>query len=119
MMLKYIGGVASVIAMLGLTGCRWKADDRICLTPDSVIAPGDMNACVHKWAYRLAVSPDPAGVVAKAVVRACNDVANSAAEKVGKDEQARQEAYLGNIAVGETEALFRVVQARAGQCDIP
>lgn len=112
---------------LSLTACGG-ADDRICETAPSSINSGDMMACVHKWAYRLARSDEPASVVAKAVVSACNDVADYAAERAASSpavqaaadpEQVRTEAYRGNIAVGETQALFRVVQARAGNCNPP
>jgi len=107
------------LVALALAGCQQaqKADDRICLTAPSEIAPGDMKACVHKWAYRLARSSDPAETVAKAVVAACNDVANAAVEKLGTVNQV--ERYEGTVRLAETDALFRVVQARAGHCEVP
>ncbi len=110
------------LVALALAGCQQaqKADDRICLTAPSEIAPGDMKACVHKWAYRLAQSSDPAETVAKAVVGACNEVASYAAEKVSPGPtEAGSKAYQDALAIAETDALFRVVQARAGHCEVP
>lgn len=119
--------LAAILATLALVGCANRADDKICATAPNEGASGDMNACIHKWAYRLAQSNDPADVVAKAVVHACNDVANEVAERVGTGpdakigadlERAKTEAYRGIVNVGEMQALFRVVQARAGKCDV-
>ena len=115
-------------AALLLVGCDGSADGRICAIAPAVVKSGDMTACVHRWAYRLARSDDPATVVAAAVATACSDVANDAADKVassmavqvaGDPVAARTEAYAGNMAIGESQALFRVVQARAGNCSIP
>lgn len=96
-----------------------KPDDRICLTAPTEIATGDMKACVHKWAYRLARSSDPAKVVAEAVVDACNDVANYRADgsPLENTEEGKRQ-YEAALAEAETNALFRVVQARAGHCEI-
>lgn len=109
------------LVALALAGCQQaqKADDRICLTAPSEIAPGDMKACVHKWAYRLAQSSDPAETVAKAVATACNDVANYAAKKQGGTDQEIFENYASARQIAEVDALFRVVQARAGHCEVP
>lgn len=104
--------------LLGGCGGEQAADNKICQTAPTTITPGDMMACVHKWSYRLARSSEPAPVVAKAVVQACNDVANYSADHVPAPSQ-KTEVYAGQMAVGETEAIFRVIQARAGHCDIP
>lgn len=72
------------IALVVLAGCENGADDKICSTAKTAIDSGDMMACVHKWSYRLARSHDPVQVVAKAVVQACNDVANYAADEAAK-----------------------------------
>lgn len=120
--------VIMLLAALSLVSCRGDADDRICLTAPTDITPGNMNECVHKWAYRLAASSDPATTVAKAVVRACDDVARHAAtedaagpavQAAGNPAAVRAEFYATRLSEGEKEALFRVVQARAGHCDIP
>ena len=83
-----------------------------------------MPACVHKWAYRLAGSPDSAEVVAKAVTQACVNVIGQDAERAAvqvaghPDEERRQAFFDISMKVMEGQALFRVVQARAGHCDI-
>lgn len=68
----------------------------------------------------LAKSPDPAKVVAEAVIDACNDVANYRANgtKLGPSATDREQ-YKNALLVGEANALFRVVQARAGNCSVP
>lgn len=108
--------------------CTNRPDAKTCAPPPVTVKAGDMNGCIHLWAYRLASSPDAANLVAKAVVQACNDVANVAAESGGKaqaaklgDDESRAitEAYRGITSVGEMTALFRVVQARAGHCKAP
>lgn len=87
------------------------------------------TACVHLWAYRMASSDDDAGTVAKAVVQACEGAVNGhanaqgrvamepwmaddAAEGINVFETIREQ----KVTQMEREALFRVVQARAGKC---
>lgn len=111
-----IGFLVATVFTLGGCGRFEKEDDRICVRPPTVILQeGDMNACVHKWAYRLAKSNEPAQVVAKAVATACNDVANHGLS----NDAAGSQAYRAKMDIGENIALFRVVQARAGHCDFP
>jgi hypothetical protein len=65
---------------------------------------GFAEGCVHRWAYRLAASKEPAEVVAKAVTEgAC---------RLAVSRTPFPDLYRG-------EALFHVVQARAGRCTIP
>lgn len=88
--------------------------------------------CVHRWAYRLAASPDPAPTVAKAAVAACADAIDrwASAEfeydaKSYRDPNPQMRSpnsdRLVSYHVGRREELtdlagFRVVQARAGHC---
>lgn len=110
------GFLAATALALGGCGNFEQEDDRICVRPPTVILQkGDMDACVHKWAYRLAKSNEPAHVVAKAVATACNDVANDGLS----NDTAGSQAYRAKMDIGENLALFRVVQARAGHCDFP
>jgi hypothetical protein len=91
-------------------------DNRICETP---AAPkrGEWGACVHYQAYKLAKSPDPAEVVARAVGPACSayvaDTINDA------DPEERFELGKAITSSIEALALHRVIQARAGNCEIP
>lgn len=111
----------AVIALtsLALAACNQsEQDDRICHTPSSAAISGDWDACANRWAYRLARSPDPAIVVAKAVATACGDTiawqVNNADE--GEDRQQLAADLMRSL---DGFALYYVVQARAGKCDIP
>lgn len=97
-----------------LVGCARKNDDRICLTPPGPPSSGDWNACIHRWAYRLATSPDDANTAARATVAGCwSAMAFSETQsETGAVTPGLQEAAL-------RRALFYVVQARAGHCAIP
>lgn len=132
-------GVAGLLAC----GCAAPAAD-ICATPpplDAVLGNQTDAAsvaqlgqqCVHRWAYRLAGSSDPAPVVADAVMGACNDLVfrtaraqEMDAEKRGESTQGfdsftGQEAnpYVVTAKEMRRQALFHVVQARAGDCPVP
>lgn len=120
---------AFVLSALLVSGCNQqsynqKADNRICLL-SRTWAQGEMVNCVHDWAFRLAQSPDPAEVVAKAVTRACvnlidQDAQRTAVKVAGHPDEARRQAFFKiSMEVMEGQALFRVIQARAGHCEIP
>lgn len=102
-----------------LSGCNFdQPDDRICSHAPTQVAQGDMQACVHKWAYRLARAPGAASDIAEATIQACDDVALWNSRKL-TDFEARQREYRQQIALAREQALFRVVQARAGKCSPP
>lgn len=106
-----------VAAALAATSCNRDNDPRICLKPKEVILSGAWEDCVHKWGYRLAVSQDPAEVVAKAVVEACQDAIDW---KVNQSILSTQAEVLADIKDRAPKmALFRVVQGRAGRCTVP
>lgn len=94
--------------------------------------------CVHRWGYRLAGSKDEGETVAKAVMKACNDAVNEHADAFARrtaddlygdnpttDAQSHdrfdfiEEGRAFTLAELESEALFRVQQARAGKCKVP
>lgn len=98
------------------------ADDRICMMvppldiaamPEPILAS---EQCVHRWAYRLAGSPDPAPVVADAVLSACSDIILRYAVTLEGDSDRNYEMVKN---WRREKALFHVVQARAGRCTIP
>lgn len=94
-----------------------RSDDRICSAAPATVEPGQWASCIHRWAYRLAKSPDPAEVVAKAAVAACSD---AVAWQVNNAKPEDRTQLLADIMRSAPDwALFRVVQARAGSCDIP
>lgn len=128
-----------LIAVLTLVGCQ--GSDRICTVPKPmdeslnaligsngtakvVAARVAAESCVHRWAYRLAGSPDTASVVASAAVAGCEDAP-------AYNVRARMVLLAQNNMVldgGTPEeelkrlrglALFHVVQARSGKCPVP
>lgn len=121
----------SLLALSGLlaSSCgqigNSQSDDRICATPPTEIAQGAWGDCIHRWAYRLARSPDRAETVAEATVAACGDAIawqiNNADESNLSAAGAAGRIALSNeiMASAPKLALFHVVQARAGNCDIP
>ena len=111
---------AALFGMLALNACNQnlakEQDSRICESPPTV-RPGEWGNCVHKWAYRLARSSDPAPVVARATVVACADAVAFAVNAAEANERVQMLADINRSTDGI--AIFRVVQARAGHCDIP
>lgn len=129
-----------------LVGCGARQDGSICmaivdpLTPqsaeDSLALQSDTDwqraraeACVHRQAYRLAHSSDPAQTVATAVMEAC-DVPVAAAVALirskiytategnrSEDRQASAQVYADDALKSyERLALLKVVEGRAGNC---
>ena len=130
-----------------LTACS-RPDDRICQSVPDVVATTNpatraqvADACIQKWAYRLAQASEPVAVVADAVMGACEGTLLGV-------HQARVDARVAlrkrlNIAQGDpaigydvvtgremadqaivyreqrAKAYFHIVQARAGRCAIP
>jgi len=119
---------AAILALLTLNaGCYQsqpavKADDRICLTPGPL--SGDAwRGCIHKWAYRMAGAPDAANIVARGVVGACMEPIKTEIDNIANTSKIYGEAYreLGDreFKLAANDAVFRVVQARAGHCPVP
>lgn len=120
-------------AALSLVGCDKlppKHNKAICLTPPgaALVEATSLNAqkeisegCIHRWAYRLAHSNESVPVVAEAAITACRD----AIEHELKFAPTLPEGFVLDPISPETHpryfalARYRVVQARAGNCDIP
>lgn len=91
---------------------------------DRVLAdelPDSPEQCVHRWAYRLAVAAGSNTEIARAAVAACKEPIEYAAMPANKSipgpvayEQAMKEVRADIL----EQALFRVVQARAGKCKV-
>ena len=78
------------------------------------------TACVHRWSYRLAKSPDSATTVADAVVAGCDvPLRNWSVARSEAFTDYRTNAYEATQAELRNLALFHVVQARAGNCPVP
>lgn len=139
-----------MVMLLVLSGCDRGSDNAVCATVPALSAEPLVNAtnvpvdpvarrkfaseCVHRWAYRLSLSNEPAGTVTDAVLGACYEAiaALQRADSVSfYDRYGRANATFeglstlkGKYVPGEeqiveelrAEALFRVVQARVGHC---
>lgn len=124
-----------------LVGCDRLPDDRVCsmVFPVAADLPDLLNKgevarnCVQKWGYRLAKSQDPADKVADAVMGACWDTiypwayarmvdakSVTASEKTISSRSGREVNFVEETYEQlHARALFHVVQARAGRCQIP
>jgi hypothetical protein len=127
--------VAATLA--SLAGCSSRPNPNICSTPTPVDVSGasigswsGVESCLHRWGYRLAGSPEPAPVVAEAVVGGCYDAIEKWAFKIaGTDDQlppyrepvtGRVMDYRANLfQQARSYAQFYVVQSRAGHCRVP
>jgi hypothetical protein len=93
-----------------------------------------VDDCLHRWAYSLAKSTDPAEAVAQATVSACttalsrwNQQAMAPATGPGGDTAEAVSLVTGRPTTNfeahhdfaQGRALFYVVQARAGHCAPP
>ena len=127
-----------VFVALALTACGSGQNDNICSTPPkrtveigsaartSIEQMEVTNGCIHNWAYRLAPAPGSSREVAEAVVGGCRDAIIREANLMIKEdtgENADRESEAAQFeSIRKTyfdSALFHVVQARAGRCNIP
>jgi hypothetical protein len=121
-----------------VTGCssqsRFGQDDRICSIPLGPPPAAAKNLyeqmavterCIHAWSYRLARAPGGNREIAEAALGGCRDAiireANFllAVEKQQVTFENEQAAFERLRRPYFDMALFHVVQARAGNCDIP
>ena len=101
-------------------------DDRICNTPGPIPTEaantfGEQmmaaDRCFHAWAYRLAGAPGPNREITDAVYGACEDTIDRLVMLERKEfKNSNRDMWQAHFA---RQALFHVVQARAGSCDIP
>jgi hypothetical protein len=111
-----------IVTALALNACEKPRsnDDRICLTPPSIVASanaptkqGVATGCLHRWSYRLARDgTSTAETVARAAVGQCLD-AIDITPVTDNETLERQMKFYERIALGFA------VQARAGNCTIP
>jgi hypothetical protein len=75
------------------------------------------DECLHRVAYALARAPDPADQVVGAVIGACRGPIDRSATLLANGDQAAETFYLQEMErVARERALYRVIQARAGNC---
>ncbi len=75
------------------------------------------DECIHRWSYRFARVPDSAESVVGAVLGACRAQIDRSATMLGEGDDAAERFYLAEMEKAARErALYRVIQARAGNC---
>lgn len=75
------------------------------------------DECIHRWSYRFARVPDSAEAVVGAVIGACRAQIDRSATMLGEGDDSAERFYLAEMEKAAKErALYRVIQARAGNC---
>lgn len=75
------------------------------------------DECIHRWSYRFARVPDSAEAVVGAVIGACRAQIDRSATMLGEGDDSAERFYLAEMETAAKErALYRVIQARAGNC---
>ncbi len=89
---------------------------RIC-EPVPIQGKGQWGACVHRIAYKYARAADPAEVVAKAVSTSCGEPVAEILNSTPKEKRIELLAQINQSM--ESFALSKVIEARAGHCEVP
>ncbi|MES2442437.1 MAG: hypothetical protein V4574_06370 [Pseudomonadota bacterium] len=104
-----------------LVSCS-RQDDKICEAPPEGKQSG-YAGCIHRAAYQFARSPGPNTELARAVVAQCDGLILSAvvdiAAKHEMSSEDRDNFYESTRKSAAEDALRRIVQAKAGNCDTP
>ncbi len=75
------------------------------------------DECIHRWSYLFAHVPDSAESVVGAVIGACRAQIDRSATILGEGDPDAERWYLQEMErVARERALYRVIQARAGNC---
>jgi hypothetical protein len=76
------------------------------------------DECIHRWSYQFASVPDSAESVVGAVIGACRAQIDRSATLLGEGDPEAERWYLSEMErVARERALYRVIQARAGNCN--
>lgn len=119
------GARASILLCSGLLiGCQNSEhapiepahNPRIC-EPVPIQGKGQWGACIHRIAYKYARAADPAEVVAKAVSTACGEPVAELLNSKPKENRLELLAQINQSM--DSLALSRVIEARAGHCEVP
>lgn len=139
---------AAAFALMALAACQdrqvGRADANICQPFPAATgtgAPGSeaatLDDCLHRAAYRLARAGDGADIVAQATVAACGESLSrwnttavntpATANGNGADSDTAVDLVTGQptsqlaqrYQFAQGRALYYVVQARAGRCEVP
>lgn len=135
--LRHMHRVVFILALTTtLAGCGLGQDNSICTVIPSTTLPDDgsdtggregmiAEACVHRQAYRLSRSSDPAEIVARAAIEACEQPIDTAARLSARythdtlrlNDEDHIDVRIEQIKEGyERLALLKVVEGRAGKC---
>lgn len=116
--------------MIGLAGCDYLPDDRICSTP-APFDPTELTGpnakpvvaiaeeCIHRWGYRLAGSTESVTTVAEAVVRFCDQQISTQIVRLAEVNRDFKRSESWVMERSRSLAAAYVVQARAGNCGVP
>ena len=75
------------------------------------------DECIHRSSYAFAAAPDSADAVVGAVIGACRVQIDRSATMLGGGDPEAEKWYLAEMERAARErALYRVIQARAGNC---
>jgi hypothetical protein len=75
------------------------------------------DECIHRWSYLFAPVRDSAEAVVGAVIGACRAQIDRSATVLGEGDADAEKWYLQEMErVSRERALYRVIQARAGNC---
>ena len=103
------------------------ADEAICAPPSGQppgprpVAPEQREAtsdCIWFWSYRLARAEGSIGDVADAAVSACWSMIEHLEALTARNENRDPDANRAS-ATFRREAVYRIAEARAGDCDSP
>jgi hypothetical protein len=109
----------------------FRVADAATVTGAPADASGNVDECLHRWAYALAASKETADVVAAATVTACGTAISNwnqqALSQSGQQQQVGASLTTGepidqlgaHAQFAQSQSLFYVVQARAGKCAPP
>lgn len=75
------------------------------------------DECIHRFGYAFARASDDAEAVVGAVIGACRTQIDRSATMLGEGNEEAERFYLQEMERAARErALYRVIQARAGNC---
>jgi hypothetical protein len=75
------------------------------------------DECIHRWSYLFAPVGDSAESVVGAVIGACRAQIDRSATLLGEGDPDAERWYMQEMErVARERALYRVIQARAGNC---
>ena len=121
-----LGGRASILLCSGLlvacqnseqaTTIEQAHNPRIC-EPVPIQGKGQWGACIHRVAYKYARAADPAEVVAKAVSTSCGEPVAEILNSTPKEKRFELLAQINRSM--DSFALSKVIEARAGHCEVP